>query len=133
MGLGPHGLSYGQITTSLFLKVAVSDFLTLFTARAGERSVFTAPPPSCTLVVCGIMALVISTTFAMSFPEMSIDGVSVCVPVSMYVSLLPSYVLIKPLLIHALTLPLSHTQVPIEGLAHRGPDAFVAIIWVKYS
>ena len=76
------------------------------------------------------MALVISTTFAMSFPEMSIDGVSVCVPVSMYVSLLPSYVLIKPLLIHALTLPLSHTQVPIEGLAHRGPDAFVAIIWV---
>ena len=35
--LGLGGISYGQITTSIFLKVAVSDFLTLFSARAGEK------------------------------------------------------------------------------------------------
>lgn len=35
IGLG--GISYGQITTSIFLKVAVSDFLSLFSARAGEK------------------------------------------------------------------------------------------------
>jgi H+-transporting ATPase len=34
--LGIGGMCYGQITTSIFLKVAVSDFLTLFSARAGH-------------------------------------------------------------------------------------------------
>ena len=35
-GLG--GLSYGQITTMIYLKVSVSDFLTLFTTRTGPHA-----------------------------------------------------------------------------------------------
>lgn len=42
IGLG--GVSYGQITTSIFLKVAVSDFLTLFSARADEEWFWTSRP-----------------------------------------------------------------------------------------
>eukprot|EP01036_Dinobryon_divergens_P031906 gene31906-41397_t len=41
IGLG--GISYGQITTSIFLKVAVSDFLSLFSARAGEKCIQLIP------------------------------------------------------------------------------------------
>lgn len=33
--LGIRGLSYGKVTTSIYLKVSVSDFLTLFSARTG--------------------------------------------------------------------------------------------------
>merc|ERR1712224_32846 len=33
--LGLGGISYGKITSSIYLKVSVSDFLTLFSARAG--------------------------------------------------------------------------------------------------
>ena len=33
--LGIGGLSFGQITTTIYLKVSISDFLTLFSARTG--------------------------------------------------------------------------------------------------
>jgi H+-transporting ATPase len=74
-GLGPDGLSYGQITTSIFLKVAVSDFLTLFSARAGEDSVFYALPPPTMLLAAGTIALLISTLLSLSFPEVEMDNI----------------------------------------------------------
>ncbi len=52
IGLG--GISYGQITTSIFLKVAVSDFLTLFSARAGESWFWTSRPAPILLVAAGL-------------------------------------------------------------------------------
>ena len=38
------GISYGKITTSIYLKVSVSDFLTLFSARAGGDWFFMVKP-----------------------------------------------------------------------------------------
>lgn len=76
-GLGPAGLSYGQITTGIFLKVAVSDFLTLFNARTGKLSVFCAPSPSLLLLIAAGVSLLISTALAMSFPIMEIDEVPI--------------------------------------------------------
>ena len=38
------GLSYGQITTSIYLKISISDFFTLFSARTGERFFYSSPP-----------------------------------------------------------------------------------------
>merc|ERR1719440_1529698 len=42
--LGLGGISYGKITTSVYLKVSVSDFLTLFSARAGGDWFFMVKP-----------------------------------------------------------------------------------------
>eukprot|EP01038_Epipyxis_sp_PR26KG_P014289 gene14289-19169_t len=42
VGLG--GLSYGQIITSIYLKVSISDFLTLFSARTNENFFWTTAP-----------------------------------------------------------------------------------------
>lgn len=44
------GLSYGQITTSIYLKVSVSDFLTLFSARTGENWFWSSRPANILLV-----------------------------------------------------------------------------------
>merc|ERR1711896_68634 len=42
--LGIGGIPYGKITTSAYLKVSVSDFLTLFSARAGGDWFFMVRP-----------------------------------------------------------------------------------------
>merc|ERR1719207_57852 len=42
--LGLGGISYGKITSSIYLKVSVSDFLTLFSARAGGDWFFMVKP-----------------------------------------------------------------------------------------
>jgi hypothetical protein len=60
-------LQYGEITTMIYLKVSVSDFLTLFSARAGDRSCFTTLPAA---IVCfaAAVALGSSTMFATFWP-----------------------------------------------------------------
>lgn len=72
IGLG--GMSYGQITTSIFLKVAVSDFLTLFSARAGE-SWFWSSSPAPILLAAGAFALGCSTLLACYWPLSRPDGI----------------------------------------------------------
>jgi H+-transporting ATPase len=72
IGLG--GLSYGQITTSMFLKVAVSDFLTLFSARAGENWFWTSRPAPILMVAAGV-ALSLSTLVACWWPLSRPDGI----------------------------------------------------------
>jgi len=74
VGLG--GLHYGQITTSLFLKVAVSDFLTLFSARAGEVWIWQSRP-SWVLVCAASCSLILSTGLAIGFPLTTLDGIQV--------------------------------------------------------
>merc|ERR1740127_276022 len=72
MGLG--GLSYGKITSSVYLKVSVSDFLTLFSARAGGDWFFMVKPAP--ILLCGAMiALTCSTCFAMFWPKSFPDGI----------------------------------------------------------
>merc|ERR1712139_670511 len=65
--IGIGGISYGKITTSVYLKVSVSDFLTLFSARAGGEWFFMVKPAP--ILMCGAMiALSCSTMIAMFWP-----------------------------------------------------------------
>jgi H+-transporting ATPase len=72
--LGLGGISYGKITSSIYLKVSVSDFLTLFSARAGGEWFFMVKPAP--ILMCGAMiALTCSTCFAMFWPKSYPDGI----------------------------------------------------------
>merc|ERR1712070_346292 len=72
--LGLGGISYGKITSSIYLKVSVSDFLTLFSARAGGDWFFMVKPAP--ILLCGAMiALSCSTCFAMLWPKSYPDGI----------------------------------------------------------
>merc|ERR1719248_526854 len=72
--LGLGGISYGKITSSIYLKVSVSDFLTLFSARAGGDWFFMVKPAK--ILLCGAMiALSCSTCFAMFWPLSYPDGI----------------------------------------------------------
>merc|ERR1719217_248384 len=72
--LGLGGISYGKITASVYLKVSVSDFLTLFSARAGGDWFFMVKPAP--ILMCGAMvALSCSTCFAMFWPKSYPDGI----------------------------------------------------------
>merc|ERR1711920_398007 len=72
--LGLGGISYGKITSSVYLKVSVSDFLTLFSARAGGDWFFMVKPAP--ILLCGAMvALTCSTCFAMFWPKSYPDGI----------------------------------------------------------
>ena len=72
VGLG--GLSYGQITTSIYLKVSISDFLTLFSARTGDDW-FWSSCPAPILFSAACFALTSSTIIALAWPSSTIDGV----------------------------------------------------------
>lgn len=72
IGLG--GLSYGQVTTSIYLKVSISDFLTLFSARTGGDW-FWSQRPAPMLLGAACFALAISTILACAWPSSSPDGV----------------------------------------------------------
>ena len=71
-GLG--GLSYGQVTTAVYLKVSVSDFLTLFSARTGNDWFWTAAPSLILLGAAGV-ALSTSTILAACWPASYPDGI----------------------------------------------------------
>jgi len=72
--LGLGGISYGKITSSVYLKVSVSDFLTLFSARAGGDWFFMVKPAPI-LAVGGAFAVTCSTCFAMFWPKSYPDGI----------------------------------------------------------
>merc|ERR1711881_469767 len=72
--LGLGGISYGKITSSIYLKVSVSDFLTLFSARAGGDWFFMVKPAP--ILMCGAMvALSCSTCCAMFWPKSYPDNI----------------------------------------------------------
>jgi H+-transporting ATPase len=75
MGIG--GLNYGQIVNVIFLKVAVSDILTLFSARTAHQFFFQRKPHP-VLFICALIALSLSTTLALAWPEGTLDDVPVC-------------------------------------------------------
>ena len=72
--LGLGGLSYGQVTTSVYLKVSVSDFLTLFTARCGDDFIWSSAPAFILLIAAGC-SLSISTILAVTWPESKPDNI----------------------------------------------------------
>jgi H+-transporting ATPase len=69
------GLTYGQITTVIYLKVSISDFLTLFSARTD--GFFWTSSPSPILLGAGAVALSISTILACAWPDGPVDGIEV--------------------------------------------------------
>lgn len=72
--IGIQNVQYGQIITSIYLKVSVSDFLTLFSARTGSRFFWTIRPAP-TLLIGGIVALSISSLLAIFWPDSEPDGI----------------------------------------------------------
>jgi len=71
MGIGE--LSYGQITTIMYLKVSISDFLTLFSARTHD-GFFWSSMPSPILLGGACLALSLSTILACVWPTGTVDN-----------------------------------------------------------
>jgi len=61
-------ITYGQITSMVYLKVSISDFLTLFSSRAGDNFFWTNKPSKILLIAAGV-ALTLSTIMANAWPE----------------------------------------------------------------
>ena len=72
--LGMKGVHYGQVTTAIYLKVSVSDFLTLFSARTNDKF-FWQIRPALILFMGGVMALTLSSLLAIFWPESEPDGI----------------------------------------------------------
>jgi len=72
--LGIGKVPYGQITAAVYLKVSASDFLTLFSARAGGQW-FWEVAPATVLLIGGIFALTISTLLALFWPSSKPDKI----------------------------------------------------------
>jgi len=72
--IGIGGVDYGQITTAVYLKVSVSDFLTLFSARTGPLFFWQIRPA--TILLCGgIIALTVSSFLSIFWPLSEPDGI----------------------------------------------------------
>jgi H+-transporting ATPase len=71
MGIGE--ISYGQITTIMYLKVSISDFLTLFSARTHD-GFFWSSTPSPILLGAACFSLALSTALACFWPRGTVDG-----------------------------------------------------------
>jgi len=75
MGIG--NVDYSHITCIMFLKVAVSDILSLFSSRTAHQFFFQRKPHKI-LVICTSIALMTSTTLALTWPCGTLDKVPVC-------------------------------------------------------
>lgn len=71
MGIGE--LSYGQVTTIMYLKVSISDFLTLFSARTHDGFFWSSMPSPILLVAAGF-SLTLSTLLACFWPTSHVDN-----------------------------------------------------------
>ena len=67
-GLGIGALPYGKVTTMMYLKISISDFLTLFSARTHEDFFWTSRPHP-VLLGGGCIALSISTSETMAWGQ----------------------------------------------------------------
>jgi H+-transporting ATPase len=72
--MGLPRLHYDQIVTSIYLKISISDFLTLFSSRTGPKPFF-AFAPSKVLLICAVGSLFVSTCVATWWPLSSPDNV----------------------------------------------------------
>jgi H+-transporting ATPase len=74
--VGMQTVEYGQIIAAIYLKVSVSDFLTLFSSRTG-RNFFWQVTPGPLLVIGGLIALFISSILSIFWPMSTLDGIPV--------------------------------------------------------
>eukprot|EP00122_Pirum_gemmata_P000938 Pgem_evm1s841 len=73
--IGLPALPYGKIITMMYLKISVSDFLTLFSART--VSFFFTQRPALVLFLAACFSLMISTVVACTWPEDNKDEVPI--------------------------------------------------------
>lgn len=66
---------YGKLVTMIYLKVSLSDFLTLFSART--EGPFWSMRPGKLLICAALCALSLSTALACVWPEGDLDHVQV--------------------------------------------------------
>ena len=74
--LGIPPVEYGNIITMMYLKVALSDFLTLFSCRT-QGQPFWSLRPGKPLMFAICLSITISTVLALWWPEGSLDGLPV--------------------------------------------------------
>ena len=74
--LGLKPLSWGHVTTMMYLKVSVSDFLTLFSCRAGNLFWFESRPAPI-VGAAAFIALSFSTAIACFYPTSTLDKMAV--------------------------------------------------------
>lgn len=74
--LASDNISYPQVMTAVYLKISISDFLTLFCARTGPHH-FWHSKPSNILLAAGGFALSFSTVMSCVWPDSSPDSISV--------------------------------------------------------
>mmetsp|Transcript_29115 Transcript_29115/g.62739 ORF Transcript_29115/g.62739 Transcript_29115/m.62739 type:complete len:954 (+) Transcript_29115:166-3027(+) len=74
--LGIGEISYGQITTAMYLKVSISDFLTLFSART-HSGYFWSSTPAPILLGAACFSLALSTLLACIWPKGDVDDQNV--------------------------------------------------------
>lgn len=73
-GLGLPRMHYDQVVTMVYLKISISDFLTLFASRTGANPFYSFAPSKILLFgACG--SLTLSTLVAAFWPPSSPDGV----------------------------------------------------------
>ena len=70
-GFGLPALSYGQLMCAMYLKISVSDFLTVFSART--RGPFWSRAPGTFLFAAAFVATFLSTVISLAWPKKS-DG-----------------------------------------------------------
>ena len=58
----------------MYLKVSISDFLTLFSVRTSDRFFWTSRPSTILILAAGF-ALSLSTILALAWPSSTLDGV----------------------------------------------------------
>jgi len=73
-GLGIDPMSQGQVVSLIYLKISISDFLTLFSART-DKNWFWVHRPSAVLVVGACASLAISSIVASFWPDSSPDSI----------------------------------------------------------
>lgn len=69
-------MSQGKLVTMLYLKVSISDFLTLFSSRTGNRFFFTSMPSIVLLLGAGI-SLLVSSLVASLLPDGTLDNIKI--------------------------------------------------------
>ena len=74
--IGMSGIEYGQVITAIYLKVSVSDFLTLFSARTGPHF-FWKIAPAFMLLAGGCFALSLSSLLSVFWPKSTLDDIPV--------------------------------------------------------
>eukprot|EP00292_Cryptomonas_paramecium_P001673 CAMPEP_0113686260 /NCGR_PEP_ID=MMETSP0038_2-20120614/15178_1 /TAXON_ID=2898 /ORGANISM="Cryptomonas paramecium" /LENGTH=1123 /DNA_ID=CAMNT_0000606537 /DNA_START=21 /DNA_END=3392 /DNA_ORIENTATION=- /assembly_acc=CAM_ASM_000170 len=75
-GMGIPPMEYGKIINMIYLKVSLSDFLTLFSARTQTEFFFQVRPGGL-LLGAALISLIISTFLASFWPEGILDGLPV--------------------------------------------------------